>query len=85
MTQRNENIIERAITKRNFNVVLDIYNTASWTGKQFNPIFQVDLKRLVQNPQDLAKPYKINIFVLYDGRAICYINYIYSCSLRTPY
>tara|TARA_R110000868_G_scaffold47455_1_gene155601 strand:- start:462 stop:1001 length:540 start_codon:yes stop_codon:yes gene_type:complete len=59
MTQRNDNIIQRTITKRNFNVVLDIYNTAAWTGRQFNPVFQVDLKRLVQNPEDLAKPYKI--------------------------
>jgi len=54
-------------TKRNFNVVLDIYNTASWTGKQFNPIFQVDLKRLVQNPSDLAKPYKISFSYYMQG------------------
>ena len=54
-------------TKRNFNVVLDIYNTASWTGRQFNPIFQVDLKRLVQNPADLAKPYKISFSYYMQG------------------
>tara|TARA_R110000868_G_scaffold265275_1_gene524068 strand:+ start:196 stop:708 length:513 start_codon:yes stop_codon:yes gene_type:complete len=46
-------------TKRRFNVVLDIYNTASFTGNQFDATFQVDLKRLVHNPEDLAKPYKI--------------------------
>jgi len=46
-------------TKRRFNVVLDTYNTASFTGAQFDATFQVGLKRLVQNPEDLAKPYKI--------------------------
>jgi hypothetical protein len=46
-------------TKRRFNVVLDTYNTASFTGNQFDATFQVDLTRLVQNPQDLAKPYKL--------------------------
>lgn len=56
-------------TKRNFNVVLDIYNTASWVGKQFNPIFQVDLKRLVQIPSDLAKPYKISFSYYMMGGA----------------
>tara|TARA_R110000868_G_scaffold265275_1_gene524069 strand:+ start:741 stop:1259 length:519 start_codon:yes stop_codon:yes gene_type:complete len=60
---------ERGITKRNFNVVLDIYNTASWVGKQFNPVFQVDLKRLVQNPADLAKPYKISFSYYMQGGA----------------
>lgn len=50
---------EKSITKRKFNVILDIYNTASWIGRQFDATFQVDLKRLVQNPADLAKPYKI--------------------------
>ena len=48
-----------ASTKRRFNVVLDIYNTASFTGPQFDATFQVDLTRLVQNPEDLAKPYKL--------------------------
>lgn len=58
-----------AQTKRNFNVVLDIYNTASWTGKQFNPTFQVDLKRIVQNPADLAKPYMITFSYYMQGGA----------------
>lgn len=56
-----------ASTKRNFNVVLDIYNTTSWYGKQFDAIFVVDLKRLVQNPEDLAKPYKISFSYYMQG------------------
>lgn len=55
---------QRDITKRRFNVVLDIYNTDSWTGKQFDATFQVDLKRLVQNPEDLAKPYNVRFSYL---------------------
>jgi hypothetical protein len=43
----------------NFNIVLDIYDTNSWKGKQFDATFQVDLTRVVQNPADLAKPFKI--------------------------
>jgi hypothetical protein len=49
----------RRNAKRRFNVVLDTYNTESWTGRQFDATFQVDLKRIVQNPADLAKQYKV--------------------------
>jgi hypothetical protein len=46
--------------KRMINVCLDINNTASWTGTQFDAIFAVDLKRIVQNPDDLNRPYRVS-------------------------
>lgn len=55
--------------KRRFNVVLDIYKTESWTGKQFDANWEIDLKRIVPDPAELAKPYKVNFSFYMMGGA----------------
>ena len=65
---RPESVIITA-PKRRFNLILDIYNTASWTGRQFDATFTVDLKRIVPNPNDLAKPYKVTFGYFMQGGA----------------
>ena len=56
--------------KRKFNVVLDIYNTASWKGRQFDATFSIDLKRIVPNPADLARPYAVTFSYVMQGGLI---------------
>ena len=56
--------------KRRFNVVLDIYNTASWKGKQFDATFFIDLKRIVPNPADLNRPYAVTFSYFMQGGLI---------------
>ena len=55
--------------KRKFNVVLDIYNTASWKGRQFDATFSIDLKRIVANPADLNRPYAVTFSYYMMGGA----------------
>ena len=55
--------------KRRFDVVLDIYNTSSWSGKQFDPTWVIDLKRIVPDPNELAKPYKVTFTYFMMGGA----------------
>lgn len=55
--------------KRRFNVVLDTYNTANWSGKQFDANWIIDLKRIVPNPAELAKPYKVTFTFFMMGGA----------------
>jgi hypothetical protein len=57
------------LPKRHFNVVLDIYNTSSWKGRQFDATFTLDLKRIVQDPRDLARPYRITFSYYMMGGA----------------
>lgn len=53
--------------KRRFNVVLDTYNTAAWSGRQFDAFWVIDLKRIVPNPAELAKPYKVSFSYYMQG------------------
>ena len=55
--------------KRRFNVVLDTYNTANWSGKQFDANWIIDLKRIVPDPAELAKPYKVTFTYFMMGGA----------------
>jgi hypothetical protein len=58
--QYRPDILEnRAVSKTAFTVVCDIYNTTSFTGTQFNPIFNLDLKQVVRDIKLLERPYKI--------------------------
>jgi len=56
--------------KRKFNVVLDIYNTAAWKGRQFDATFSLDLKRIVPNPADLDRPYAVTFSYFMQGGLI---------------
>jgi len=45
--------------KLSFKVLLDSYNTSSFTGTQFNASYYVDFKRYIVNNEDLDKSYYV--------------------------
>lgn len=48
-------IISKA--KNQIKVVLDSYNTSSYSGRQFDAVYNLDFNRIVMNQEDLDKPY----------------------------
>ncbi len=45
--------------KRTFKIFLDSFNTASFTGTQFNASYYVDLKTVISNDEDFDKSYYV--------------------------
>jgi hypothetical protein len=52
-------MISNREVKRSFKVVLDSYNTNSYTGSQFNANYYVDLVRLINDEKAFDKQYNI--------------------------
>ena len=83
--QYRPDILEnRGISKTAFTVVCDIYNTTSWTGTQFNPTFNLDLKQVVRDVKLLERPYKITFsYRMQTGLAAT--STLCSVAAATPY
>ena len=57
---RPDILVNKASSKTSFSVVCDIFNTASFSGTQFNPTFNLDLKQVVRDVKLLERPYKVS-------------------------
>ena len=53
-------IISKA--KNQIKVVLDSYNTSSYSGRQFDATYTLDFNRIVMNQEDLDKPYVMTFY-----------------------
>lgn len=61
--------------KKTYKIILNTFDTTSWTGALYNAVFPIDLKAIIRDPEDYEKPYfmtfsfqsveETNIF--YDG------------------
>ena len=43
--------------KKTFKILLDSNHGASYTGSQFNAVYNIDLTKLLTNQEDFNKPY----------------------------
>ena len=46
-----------------YKIVLDSYDTSSFTGTQFNATYYVDFNKFITNQEDFNKPYKLNVSI----------------------
>lgn len=56
--------------KRSFKVVLDSYNTSSYTGSQFNANYNVNLLRLLNEESAFDKPYYVYVNFMTKSESI---------------
>jgi len=46
-----------------YKIVLDSYDTSSFTGTQFNATYYIDFNKFITNQEDFNKPYKLNVSI----------------------
>ena len=46
-----------------YKIVLDSYDTSSFTRTQFNATYYIDFNKFITNQEDFKKPYKLNVSI----------------------
>src|ERR1700722_6108589 len=61
--------------KKTFKIVLNCIQTASWTGKQFDAFYIIDLSKILTDPEDYNKAYSMT-FALGVGRLNALVTFV---------